>query len=132
MMWRSKKISLSILVSYYFLLIIAAIIYRSPTKDLRCEVVPFRILRAHSVGIIKDLLQQMFANIVMFIPIGIQLPFLTTRNPIFGGTILSLFLEVLQLVTHRGVFEIDDIIYNTCGAAIGVIMIRIIKELKMN
>ena len=39
-------------------------------------------------------------------------------------------LESLQLITQRGVFEIDDILYNTCGAAIGVLLVNMLMKLK--
>ena len=126
----SNKPSRSMLVSYLFLVIVATLIFRNPTKDFHYELIPFRILRVQNGGKMKDLLQQMLANIVMFIPIGILFTFSTKRNPILCGAFFSIVLESLQLITHRGVFEIDDILYNTCGAAIGVFLVKILIKFK--
>jgi glycopeptide antibiotics resistance protein len=35
------------------------------------------------------------------------------------GFLISLTIEILQLVTKRGLFEFDDIFHNTLGVAIG-------------
>ena len=35
------------------------------------------------------------------------------------GLCLSMMIEETQLATHRGFFEIDDLILNTIGALIG-------------
>ena len=36
------------------------------------------------------------------------------------GLLLSVSIEVIQLLSYRGLFEFDDIIHNTLGTAIGV------------
>jgi glycopeptide antibiotics resistance protein len=64
----------------------------------------------------------LFGNIGMFIPFGVLIP-LSARFK-FAGFLLCfelglISLEVLQLVTKRGSFDIDDIILNTFGALIG-------------
>lgn len=66
-------------------------------------------------------------NILLFIPFGFISPcaFRAFRKPhicIFAGFFSSLTIEVLQLLTHRGFFQIDDIITNTIGMLIGYIL----------
>ena len=39
----------------------------------------------------------------------------------------ALFIEVVQLITGRGVFETDDIINNTIGAMIGYGLFSVVK-----
>ena len=46
------------------------------------------------------------------------------------GAMFSTALEILQLMTHRGLFEWDDIVYNTIGALIGFLLYLILKRLK--
>ena len=48
------------------------------------------------------------------------------------GTGYSLIIEITQLVTHRGLFEIDDLIHNTAGAAIGFGLCVLMKRIKRN
>ncbi|MBR4027415.1 MAG: VanZ family protein [Lachnospiraceae bacterium] len=63
-------------------------------------------------------------NIAVFIPFGIFMPMLFRRckNIIFTVLLsfeLSLFVEVIQLITHVGIFDVDDILLNTFGGFLG-------------
>lgn len=70
-------------------------------------------------------------NVLLFIPFGFVCPwtFKTLRNffacTLFGAA-ASTMIECLQLVTKRGYFQIDDILTNTTGMAIGCIVFWII------
>jgi hypothetical protein len=66
-------------------------------------------------------------NVLLFIPLGFICPwsFKKFRNPlrcIGAGFIMSLFIETIQLITGRGYFQIDDIITNTMGMAVGYVV----------
>ncbi len=63
------------------------------------------------------------ANAIMFIPFGILLPLIFSEYRNFGKTLLagflfSLTIELSQLFNHRAT-DIDDLIMNTLGTAIG-------------
>lgn len=63
-------------------------------------------------------------NIIMFLPMGVLLPaaFRKLRNPmicILTCGILSCFIESVQYVFRLGIAEIDDVVTNTLGGAIG-------------
>ncbi|MDP4182920.1 MAG: VanZ family protein [Bacillota bacterium] len=63
-------------------------------------------------------------NIIMFIPLGILLPLINRKFTkvrwILTATFLTtLFIEVFQLLTGRGIFELDDLFHNTLGGMIG-------------
>lgn len=65
-------------------------------------------------------------NILLFIPLGIVLPVVSNKEQkcyrtILGGLTLSLFVETTQLITSRGYFEIDDMILNSFGTALGYV-----------
>ena len=69
-----------------------------------------------------------FGNIVAFIPFGVLIPLLYRIR--FGKFITFfilaiLVLETLQALTYLGSFDVDDVISNTLGAAIGYIAFRI-------
>ena len=71
-------------------------------------------------------------NILMFVPIGFIMPLLLKKCENWYITYLvgfgiTLFIEILQLISKRGIFEIDDIINNTLGCVIGygIVMIFI-------
>jgi len=42
-----------------------------------------------------------------------------------SGFALSLFVEVVQLITKVGCFDVDDLILNTLGAAVGYILFAV-------
>ncbi|WP_342572728.1 VanZ family protein [Paenibacillus sp. FSL R5-0749] len=92
------------------------------------NLVPFETIRPlllereryHTDAWVKNL----FGNIVLFIPLGIWIPWLFRRCRsflIFTSTVVLLLLgvEVIQLITSVGSFDVDDIILNTVGAWIG-------------
>ncbi len=68
--------------------------------------------------------QLILLNLLMFAPLGFLLPFLGKRarkfsvaGPVFLGTTLG--IEVLQLCTGRGIFELDDLMHNFLGCLFG-------------
>lgn len=65
-----------------------------------------------------------FGNIAAFIPFGIVIPLLyrfSFRKFISLFVLTILVLELLQALTYLGSFDVDDVISNTLGAAIGFI-----------
>lgn len=95
---------------------------------MRYSLIPFRIASANNVDTFNDLLSQSMANIIMFIPVGVLLPFTRKKHIIIWGGTLSVLMETMQLLSRRGVFEIDDIIYNSFGTVVGYLLFRFIKR----
>ena len=63
-------------------------------------------------------------NILLFVPLGILIPliwkyFRKWYKMTSFGFILSLIIEIVQFITKRGYFELDDILLNTVGALVG-------------
>ncbi|MEH7223989.1 VanZ family protein [Bacillus sp. JJ1566] len=74
-------------------------------------------------------------NIGVFIPFGIVLPILFPKLShfflfLFAFVIGIFSLEVLQLFSKLGSFDVDDIILNTVGAVIGFILLQVIRGRK--
>ena len=73
-------------------------------------------------------------NILMFVPIGFMMPLLIKKcerwyiNYLVGFCI-TLFIETLQLISKRGIFEVDDIVNNTLGCVIGYGIVMIFLSL---
>lgn len=63
-------------------------------------------------------------NILMLLPVGISLSFVfeSKRKVILLGFCFSCLIEVSQLLTGRGLFEIDDILHNTIGVGLGILV----------
>lgn len=69
-----------------------------------------------------DIGRQILGNIILFIPVGYLASSCIGKNAhiVFWGIALSIFIEVCQYFSMRGLFEIDDIINNSMGAIIGI------------
>lgn len=74
-------------------------------------------------------LRHTFLNVVMFVPFGLIYPFIGKREDgklicsISSGLLLSVMIETVQLLLQSGMCDIDDIIANTLGAAVGACMV---------
>ncbi len=69
------------------------------------------------------LLQNIIGNTLFFIPIGFVLPMVYEKADFkktsLFGLCLTLSIEVFQLITKLGSFDVDDIILNLAGVMIG-------------
>ena len=66
----------------------------------------------------------LLGNLLIFAPIGLLVPVMRMKKTsmvrvIIYAFIASLSIELLQLVTKVGVFDVDDLILNTTGSLIG-------------
>ena len=75
----------------------------------------------------------LFGNIVLFIPLGYFLPRLWKGLRKWWRTWLMTLLimtavEIAQLLTLRGTCDVDDLILNLLGAAMGYGIFRVLKK----
>ena len=83
-------------------------------------------LKADGLTFLKRLgyLEGAGLNILLFVPFGYLLPMLWKRadrwwKVLLCGFAASLVIELLQLVTRYGMFDLDDLINNSLGALLG-------------
>lgn len=70
------------------------------------------------------LIPETIVNIISFVPVGLLCG--KRWRGILIGIGFSLFIEIAQLISHRGFFEIDDLISNTLGTIIGVAAFQLV------
>lgn len=80
-------------------------------------------------------IRNLLGNLILFLPMGIYLPFFFKRlNKVWSfGLSMAVILfaiEAVQLLTRRGSFDIDDFILNLLGAFIGLAIWRTDKIFK--
>ncbi len=79
---------------------------------------------------------EIIMNIIIFIPLGIYISILFKKLGIFGKFFsiffLSLSVECLQYVFRLGSFDITDIITNSFGGTIGLVIYFIISKVLNN
>lgn len=124
----TKKWTVSLLVPYLFLILALTVLVRSTRPNARYELIPFWSYRDYFNGTDKTLLRQIIANVVLFIPVGIMLFRLTSWKAIPIGAGFSILIELTQLITHRGLFEFDDMIHNTLGVVIGCLIVKLVTR----
>ena len=101
------------------------------------NLVPFRTLRLftellsdHRPHLVQAAVVNLFGNVLMFVPLGFLLP-LTFRKLtglwkfLLATASLITAVELLQLFTLVGSCDIDDLILNLIGAALGYGLYRI-------
>ncbi|UQZ34377.1 hypothetical protein C2I18_13130 [Paenibacillus sp. PK3_47] len=77
--------------------------------------------------------QLIIFNMLMFMPLGFLIPLLGMRTRRFTRVLLtSLFvtigIELFQMISRRGIFELDDILHNTIGSIAGYLMMNAILD----
>ena len=114
----------SVLAGYVFLIIAVTIPSRTPGAKMNYEV---EIFWSHRVWSIQR--EQIIANVIMFIPVGLFLGKDFSWKTVLCSTCFSFLIEFTQLITRRGLFEFDDIIHNTLGSFIGFLIFLVAKRL---
>lgn len=122
-----RNVSLGLLIAYSFLVMVTTIIGRSPGEHASVILTPFWSYKEMSSN--DFIWFEVRANILLFIPIGFLLPLSIKKNSLFWGIGFSILIEMVQLVTHRGTCETDDVISNTFGILIGYFTLIVLKTL---
>ena len=76
-------------------------------------------------------------NVLAFVPFGVFLPMLVKRVRSLGKTLLlgfefSLLVEIVQLFSKVGSFDVDDILLNTFGVLIGYVLFCLMRILHLH
>ena len=82
-----------------------------------------------------DFFYNLYGNIVWFVPMGVFIPALTKKHlgffqVVLIGALISTSIETLQFILNTGVTDIDDVIFNTLGAAVGYLLYFVGKWIK--
>ena len=100
--------------------------------------VQFSYMHKRSVNLIPNarLDGEAILNVVIFIPLGIYAGVLFKRwsfiNKLLFFFLVSVMFEVLQFIFKIGAFDITDMITNTSGGIIGLILFKTIEKLFNN
>ena len=122
--WKSWRWEGGILVGYAFFLIVETVLIRTPTSGEHFQPELFWSWKAW-----KTQKNQILTNVIMFIPLGTIAGLLWKWRGLIVAAGLSVVIEVLQLVSQRGLMEFDDIIHNCMGACIGIWIIVVASRI---
>lgn len=108
---------------------------RAHFTDYRYNLVPFHTIN-HFVAIAGEVrglaALNLLGNTVLFVPFGLLLPLSASRRPIVWTLLFTMgitLIELLQLVTKRGMFDVDDIILNVFGFLVGYAVLFVVRSI---
>ena len=104
----------------------------------KINLIPFATIREQMNYITSSVynrrvaIRNLAANLMLFVPMGFFLPMLFSKLRKFGSCIglwlgMILAIEVIQLLTLQGSFDVDDVILNTLGFIAGYLVSLILK-----
>ena len=120
-----KKVLLTLALVGYLVVVCYVTLFRSGHMGTRHgNLHLFRAWREAWNSFSERQWMNVLLNIAMFVPLGILLPLMKKRLQKWywmlpAGFLTSLFIEAVQYLCHRGVFDVDDLFCNTLGAMLG-------------
>ena len=129
MTWKNEKKSKALLVVFgiYLALLVWCILFKFA---LRPEEIP------HAASVVvngKVQISEIIENMLVFLPFGLCIsafyPDSEIQNRILLASGLSLFFEVTQYIFAIGASDITDVIDNTLGAVIGILLYLGMKKI---
>ncbi|MGN0351006.1 MAG: VanZ family protein [Roseburia sp.] len=121
------------IVLFYFLFFAESLGRTYAEREYHYNLIPLReikrFLRHADILGTRAVMLNIFGNIAAFVPFGFFLPVFSRRCKKFGYVLLysfelSLLVELIQLVTKVGSFDVDDMILNTLGGICGYFVYR--------
>jgi glycopeptide antibiotics resistance protein len=146
-----KRNWIRLFFAIYILFVIRVIIFKYPWEHLRAIVAswqkgvileglstanftPFKTIKMYIEYSYKlNSTENLLGNVVVFMPFGLLFPLLTKSGQNFFVMLLNAFLfvlgiEIFQLFSAFGAFDVDDILLNCLGAALGFGIYRLIDH----
>ena len=121
-MWKCWRWEGGLLAGYVFLILAYTLLTRQSFVGKHLQLVFLWSWKEW-----KAQRNQIITNILMFIPVGIFAEKLWKWRGIVIGIGLSCMIEALQYLTARGLCEYDDVLHNSLGALIGVVIVMLIR-----
>ena len=126
----------------YLLIVIKLIIAATWRKDVILEgldtanFTPFKTIRMYiDYAYMLNSFENLVGNILVFVPFGFLLPYVWKKAGSFwvmllNAVIFVLGIEVFQLFSAFGAFDVDDIILNCLGAVWGYLFYLIVEAIR--
>lgn len=123
---KTWKIIAIIVLMLWFIALVWTTINSRDCWTRKIDIVPFsNLIKLNNIhGIVKGYI----LNAILFVPLGMTAPFIINNyvkrpvlETILYGFIISLIIEITQYIFAVGYSEMEDLIMNTAGTAIGTI-----------
>ena len=136
--WREslRYSAVLLLAVWVFLVLCTCVFFRESGEECRINLIP--LISYFDYGENSYFMEKAALNILnvaLFIPIGLLLGCgfrkITWQRVLCIGALLSIIVEILQLILRRGLCEMDDVIHNIVGGMVGYGVYWIFKYLHM-
>ena len=120
---RGQGIAIVALVAFLGI-VFGSTVFTRTTAIRQYELKPFwswcAIIRYHD----WELLKENLLNCLLLVPMGLLLPIIFNHKvklnrALLAGLLVSVVIELSQLIFKRGLFEWDDMIHNALGCMLG-------------
>ena len=119
-----RSVARLLLVEWIILVLGMAAIFRGSSAERSINLVPLSSYFDYGENsYFMEKVALNILNVALFVPVGFLLGCgfrnLTWKRALAVGAILSVFIELLQLISRRGLCEVDDVMHNVVGCMIG-------------
>ena len=110
-----------------------------PLRFDSSEILPFKLNLLPFAHLLeydskKEMILNVIGNTAMFTPTGVILPIISKKLKTFWrvigvGALISLCIEIIQLPFFERTSDVDDLLLNTLGVAIGYLIYKLVLKL---
>lgn len=130
-----RAVLILLLAGYLLVVLFVTVLRASHYGDHYANIHLFRAWREAWNSFTEKEWLNVLLNIAMFVPLGVLLPLLVRKARKWyvmlpAGFLTSLAIEVIQYVSYRGLFDVDDLFTNTLGAMIGFWLVMVILTIR--
>lgn len=122
---------------FYFLFFSEGFGRMGYAKEYRYNLTPFReitrFIRYRDILGNRAFFINVFGNVIAFMPMGFFQRILSKRKTmgllvVLNCFLVSLAVEIIQLVFKLGCFDVDDLILNTLGGFLGLLVFLVFQK----
>lgn len=107
-----------VFVLLFYIVFLVNLVFFARSTYQNVNFVPFDMINSQGYSV------NVWGNVLMFIPLGIYASYYSKKVNVIKVMLFvmgsSVFIEVVQYVFKRGATDIDDVILNTAGGAVGL------------
>lgn len=130
-----RKYKIHIVFLIYLICILTLTFFKGAYGDgvAGINLNPLEIINDFNLS--SNTLLLLLGNLFLYIPIGIYIRYILNISSVklfLGIIIYCIIIEFIQYITKLGIFDINDIILNSCGFIIGVLIYEKIRRICAN
>ena len=130
---KIKKTTYIIALIIYTIMIFNLTLFTRRIGEIRYNLIPLKTISDYIINIkkynLREIIINIFGNIFIFMPVQYLIikifELKKSKIIILIDLIILLSIELSQLITHTGIFDIDDIILNLSGMLITLVLMKL-------